>query len=88
MKIDAVKIDGRFRLCHGGTEEVVMVGPDNPADRFNSYLEDGAARLGEQVWFLARRAAHEPSGYTTKAAALRCAELMIEEGIVFLEVEE
>jgi hypothetical protein len=87
MMIDAVKIEGRFRLCHGGTEEVVLVGEDNPADRFESCLNEDAAKEGEKVWMLMRRAGHLPSGFTTKAAALRCAEMLIEAGIELLSQE-
>jgi len=87
MKIDAVKIEGMFRLCHGGSEEIILVGEGNPADRFDTYLDDEAAREGERVWMLTRRASHLPPGFTNKAAALRCAEMLIETGIELLPQE-
>lgn len=81
VTIDVVMIDGKFRLCCGGTEDLVLVGVDNPADRFDTYLDEEAARRGERVWVLARRASHLPPGFTTKGAALRCAEMLVEAGI-------
>jgi len=86
--LDAVMIDGRFRLCCGGTNTPALVAADNPIDRFQTRLDPDAAALNRRVWLLERRATADPPGFINKGQALRCAGMLAEAGIKPLSSEE
>ena len=85
--IDAVKIDDRFRLCYGDTEDIALVGDDPPimADIWDTEIVVEAALKGRRVWILVRKPQNASLGYSTKGAALRALDMMILNGIIILE---
>ena len=81
QSLDAVRIDGRFRLCYGNTETPALVGPNNPVDMFETVLDPAVALEGRRLWILQRREAVKPPGFVNKGQALRCMEMLEAERI-------
>ena len=86
--VDAVRINDIFRLCYGGTEEIVLLAPELPLDKFETVLDPDAASQFKKVWLLGHRADDKPFGYQTKGQALRVIKMCQEAKIEVMSLDE
>lgn len=85
ISIDIVKIDEMFRLCYGGTEELVMLDDTQPLDRFETVMDNEAAQMHRRIWVLRHREAIKPYGYVNKGQAHRALDMICEAKVEIVE---
>jgi hypothetical protein len=73
--VDPVKTGDVFRLCHAGTEDIVMLDETQPLDKFRTWLDPDAASQFRKVWLLGHREASLAPGYVNKGQALRALKM-------------
>ena len=89
MALDAVKIDGRFRLCYGGTEELAMVAPDKPVDtRFKTRLTAESLQTNGRVFELVQKSSEDKPGYANGGQANRAIAMIQAAKIEIVPLEE
>lgn len=80
-----VKLDGVFRYCYAGTEDLVYLAPDLPLDIFETVLDHVEARQGIRKWILRHREAGKPYGYINTGQARRTLQMCRDEGIEVMD---
>ena len=88
VAVDPVKIGDIFRLCYANTEEVVLLAPGLPLDKFETTLDPDEASQFRKVWLLGHRADDKPFGYQTKGQAFRVLEMCEKAKVEVMTLDE